>query len=290
VTQQRDRTTSLPGSCLLLLGLVLSSALAGCKSCEVVEDQLRSRENDLREAREELLRTHAYNEALQRELKSIRLSNSAHVSPELAALTYGVKSITLGRQTGGYNGDDHPGDEALQVVLEPLDPDGHAIKAPGTVQVEALEVTSEGLKRPLSSWQVSPDELRRTWRSGLLSTGYFIILPWKVYPSVEKLRVVVHLTAEDGRVFEADRDVTVHLVPAAHRKPLPPVVPGDAPALDTPLPMPRKMDGPVLEGAKGLFHRSAKTGTTEPAALWWKVPAASTEPAVMLLPPVPREP
>jgi hypothetical protein len=289
VTQQRARTTSLPARASLLVGLALSSALAGCRSSEVVEDQLRSRENDLREAREEVVRTHAYNDALQRELKAIRLSNAAHVPAELAALTYGVKSITLGRQTGGFNGDDQPGDEALQVVVEPLDPDGHAIKAPGTLQVEALEISPEGLKRPLSSWQVSPDELRRGWRSGLLSTGYFVILPWKVYPSVEKLRIIVHLTVEEGRVFEADRDVTVHLVPAAHRKPLPTAVPGESPTIDTPLPMPRRMDGPILEGGRGLFHRSAKAATTEPAALWSKAQAPPTgQAAVAILQPIPR--
>src|SRR5262249_15149152 len=153
-----------------------------------------------------------------RELSSIRHGTASKITPELASQTYTLKQISLGRGTGGFDDDHCPGDEALQVVVEPKDCDDHTIKAPGTLHVEALEIRCEGIKTPLCSWDVLPPQLRRLWRSGLLSTGYFVVLPWKNWPASEKIRVVAHFVLADGRVFEAEKDVTIRLTPPAYRK------------------------------------------------------------------------
>ena len=56
------------------------------------------------------------------ELEAIRGSPAGRISPEMASQTYTLRSLALGRQTGGYDNDDIPGDEALQVGVEPPDP------------------------------------------------------------------------------------------------------------------------------------------------------------------------
>ena len=225
---------------LLLGGMAAVSAL-GCRNpCEPVERQLHARENELLAAREELERCHAINEGLQMELQA------AHGDPNAAApgdadkpsaMVYPIRSLTLGLQTGGRDGGATGGDEALQVVVEPRDADNQSVKVPGTLQIQALEITPSGLKQPLSNWQISEDELRRSWRAGLLTTGYVLVLPWKAWPSTEKVRVVVQFHANDGRLFEADKDITVRVVPAAKRPPpMPP--PDDGPTLPPPRPLP----------------------------------------------------
>jgi hypothetical protein len=269
---------------VMLLSLGLLSAAAGCRNCELVEAELRTREIDLREVRAELARVEAHNEALVRELGALRHSAPAKMSPEQASQTYTLQQITLGRQTGGYDDDTCPGDEALQVVLEPRDPDGHTIKAPGALHVEALEVSPQGLKTALSGWDVSPDHLRRTWRSGLLGAGYYVILPWKAWPSTDKLRVVARFTLADGRLFEADKDVTLRLSTAAPRRavpaiPLPEPLPL-APPLERTLPMPRKLPGGPAPANEPV----------EPAGLWRPPRTGSLADAVELLPPAPLPP
>ena len=211
---------------LLLLGL------AGCRgsNCDLVEAELRTREMQLLDIRSERDNLVAHNQALQREINALRGGSPFKTSPEEASQTYPLHSLVLGRQTGGLDEDGQPGDEALQVFVEPRDGDGHTLKAPGTLTVHAFEITTEGLKKPLCSWEVSADELRRSWKSGLLSTGYSLVLPWKVWPSYDKVRVVAQFTLTDGRVFEQDKDVTVRLVPPAHRKP----PPGPADGVDGP--------------------------------------------------------
>jgi hypothetical protein len=266
-----------PVALLLAWGLVA----AGCQHTkrDVVESELRHREGDVHELKAEVSRLHACNDGLERELQAVRQTSAAKITPELASQTYTLKTIVLGRQTGGYDNNTIPGDEALQVVLEPRDPDDQAIKAPGTVDVQALEITPEGLKRPLSSWHVPPDQLRPTWRSGLFTTGYFLVLPWKNWPSSEHLRVVAQFTLADGRVFEADRDVVIRLEQGGDHRPPPAEVPDAPPGPplepETPLPPPRKLEPP------------APSGTT-PAVLWTMPPVpVPARPAVEVLRPIP---
>ncbi len=226
--------------------LVLAAAAApGCRSnCDLVERDLHARELDLQAAREEIDRCHALNEGLQAELQALHGDPGAWSpsgSDKPAFTPYPIRTLALGRQTGGRDGDASGGDEALQVVVQPLDADNQPVKAPGALLIQALEITPAGLKQPLSSWQISDDELRRSWRSGLLSTGYVLVLPWKVWPNNDKVRVVAQLRLPDGRLFEADKDVTVHVVPAEKRPP-----PTEAPLLPPPHPLDPPAGGPDL--------------------------------------------
>jgi hypothetical protein len=277
-------------ACLLWAG--------GCRNCDLVEAELRSRDNNLRELRADLARAEAHNEALLRELAGIRQGTVTKISPEFASQTYTLKQITLGRGTGGVDEDDCPGDDALQIALEPRDGDGHTIKAPGAVHIEAWEFNPEGLKTLLSTWDLSPEQLRQTWHSGLLSTGYLIKLPWKNWPSFEKLRVVVRFTLVDGRVFEADKDVAIRLTPAAHRKPiLPPDPAGATPTLEPvpELPPPQKVE-PKPAGASNAWWllpadsavtaKPASGNAAQPAFVWRPKAVPSVADSVQLLRPV----
>jgi hypothetical protein len=220
--------------------LLLLSA-AGCRNNDLVEGQLRTCERDLRETREALCRLESHNEALQRELITLH-HGPGQVPPEYLAQVSTVRRIVLGRQTGGYNDDYGPADTSLQVVLEPRDGEDQRIKAPGSAHIEALEINQEGLKMPLSAWDLSLEQMRRSWREGLFGSGYYLVLPWKVPPHSTSLRVVVRFMLPDGRTFEADRDVTVHLPSRAEPHPL---LPGDGPMLLDPrpaLPPPRPLE------------------------------------------------
>lgn len=279
--------------CLVTLALFLAPA-AGCRSAsDLVEAELRSLEKDLRDIKEELFRSEAQNDALQRELSAVRKgpTSAAKPTPEQASQTYTLKSIAIARGTGGYDEDGVPGDEALQLVLEPRDADGHAIKAPGSLTVQALEITVEGLKTPLDIWEVPPEQLRKKWHSGLLTHGYQVILPWRNWPTSEKLRVVARFTLADGRAYEAERDITIRLTTAARRKSVP-LLPGEAPVIappgiDIPLPPPRKVEPDVPMASPASLQRPiVRDSAVEPAEWKPKKPTPLNE-AVELLRPVP---
>ena len=273
-----------------LLPAILCLTPAGCRSNrDLVEAELRSKDRDLHCMRDELDRSVAFTESLRREVCALRGISPSHLTPEGASQTYGVTTVTLGRGTGGYDVEAGPGDEALQVVVEPKDPDGHTIKAPGTMEVQALEITKEGLKVPISTWTVSPDQLRRSWKSGLLSTGYSLILPWQMWPSSEKVRVVVRFKLDDGRLFEADKDVTVRVAPE-HKRFMPPADGTTAPELVPPPkafdpPQPRQWQGPVPNSGWGDQPLS-QTGGGQPH----RAAASPLAGAAELLRPTVRQP
>src|SRR6266700_1481151 len=133
------------GRRLPLIFIFLGSlVLAGCKNRELVENELRARDIQYREALEELGRSEARAESLEREIGAFH--HGAKITPEQAAQMFGLKRIVLGRLTGGYDNDGLPGDEALQVVIEPRDASDHSIKTPGEAQIIALEINFQGVK------------------------------------------------------------------------------------------------------------------------------------------------
>jgi hypothetical protein len=240
------------------LGAALVLGPAGCRSTKsnVVEAELRARESDVRTLREELDRAEFLNQALSRELCAVRGQPGPAGVVEKPTEPYPVRSIRLGRGTSGRPAD-CGGDDALQVQVEPIDCDGQVLKAPGSLYVEAIEVTKEGLKRPLSSWQVLPEELRRKYQSGLFNSGYMLTFPWKVQPSTEKLRVLARFQMPDGRLFEADKDITVRVMPEQRRPQLPapaevkPPAPAEMLPPPTPAPAPKPAEpGPILTRGK----------------------------------------
>ena len=235
-----------------LFSVVLLIAVGGCRSCDRVQAELRARETDVRELREELDRCGVYNQTLQQEVQTLRGQLGMPSDGSAPPAAYPVQSLVLGRQTGGRSNDVCPGDDALQVQVEPRDPEGQAIKAPGQLVVNALEITSEGIKRPLSTWVIPPEQMQRSWKAGLLTTGYVFNLPWKVWPSTEKLRITAQFQLADGRVFEADRDVTVRLTPLNRRPKVvstepPPAAPTVQPA---PIPESKPAAAPMPTGER----------------------------------------
>ncbi|MGE3808020.1 MAG: hypothetical protein AB7K24_25445, partial [Gemmataceae bacterium] len=278
------RASRLRVGIFLLVGLLIP-VVAGCRGgnrSELVESELRKKEAELLEARAEANRLEALNVALMREMQAARPGYSVEPAPEFPtpnSYSYSVKKIVLGRLTGGYDDDGWPGDEALEVALEPRDPDDHTIKAPGTLFVTALAIDPQGQKIPFSSWKVSPDELRRTWKSGLLGTGYHVILPWKGPPPSKKIRVVVRFALPDGRTLEADKDVTVRPPTELRSAPPPVIVPEGGPSFEeAPLPNPV---GPEVEAQKpkNLWQRLVGTpakNTRDPIAESKPVESRST--------------
>jgi hypothetical protein len=280
---------TVPRSQGLLVGLTILLLCPGCRNSDLVEAELRSRDRELRHLRGELTSAEWENQALTHVLQGIR--QGSPISPELASQIYTIRQITLGRQTGGYDRDDKHGDDALQVVVEPRDCDGHVLKAPGALHVEAMEINAEGVKLPLSAWDLGPEEVRRSWRSGLLTTGYVAILPWQKWPSFEKVRVVVRFILADGRLFEADKDIRVRLLPAAARQlptvtePLGPAVPGTP----RPLPAPQKIEPAPSPKNQAWWLPAGNDGKTIQASLITEPDEEepSLADAVKLLKPVP---
>jgi hypothetical protein len=222
--------------------------LLGCKSnnrYDLLEAEIRTRERELADTRAQLDQSRnllrAYEASQQR----------GAPAPAGGGVFLPVKEIAIVRGTGGVDEDGHPGDEGLLVVISPKDEDGSAVKVPARALVAAWEITPAGLKNPIGSWNVPADKLRSTWKSGLISTGYFVALPWQTLPSTDRVRVAVRLVTTDGRAFEADRDVNVR----------PPYPPRGGGGNVLPYPQPA---GPSVPAAPGVPMITPPPGGRQP--------------------------
>jgi hypothetical protein len=222
--------------------LVLVALCASCVGCfggqqrqqqELLEAELRSQERHIQEMKEELDRKEGIIHGLDVEVERCQQAAACPKQPggDSAPIVNVVRDIALGRLTGGIR--ENPKavfDDALLVVLQPRDPEGHVIKAPGSVHIDVFEITPQGLKSPLSSWDITQRELRRLWDEPLIGgPSYRITLTWKALPTTEKLRVVARFTTLDGKLFEAERDITIQLPSGIARPGLPVGIPGYCP-------------------------------------------------------------
>jgi hypothetical protein len=247
---------------ILCCALSLLPAAAGCRNTrgELVEAELRTKERMLREAREELERTRLVNEALEHEF--IRRQQGCPPG----AGTSGVlppKDITLANGTGGLDEDLKPGDEALMVVVLPRDEDRNPVRAVGTLTVTAWEIMPGGVKVPLGTWEVNSTDLRKTWKSGLIGSGFFVTLAWTRPPTQERLRVAARLVLPDGRTYEADKDVNIRPLPGAAPPPI-----EKMPSL--PVPAPEPGPGPPIPDPPPAVILPPVPSTT--AARWHPLP------------------
>ncbi len=196
---------------LVLLGGIVCLA-TGCRAItrspyDQIEAELRTRERELAEARAQLQNSKQLNDAYARTPRGPDCGDAA------PAPYQPIKEIVLGSGTGGADNDDQPGDEALQVVLVPRDGDNSAVKVPANVTVFAFEVAKNGTKAAIGRWDVPPDTLRKNWKSGLLSTGYYLTMQWDQLPAYDRVKLLVRMQTLDGRVFEAEKEVTVRVLP-----------------------------------------------------------------------------
>src|SRR5262249_5116757 len=196
-------------SVALPLFAALAIGAVGCRSdSRRVESELRAREEDVRTLKDEVDRLGCSNAALTHELAAMRGEPGPDGIIHKPSEPYPVRSLAIGRQTGGRH-DDSRYDHGLVVVITPPHAEDQADKAPGELIVGVIETPREGESRPLWRYAITPDELRCTWQSGLFSTGYRLSLPFKRWPTSDRLRVVAHFRMINGRVFEAGKDVVV---------------------------------------------------------------------------------
>src|SRR4051812_31512422 len=84
------RTENMRAGCRLwFLVLAFACISLGCKRNDLLENELRERDNQYREALDELGRTEHRNHAMEREVDALR--KGAPVTPEQAAQTFGLK-------------------------------------------------------------------------------------------------------------------------------------------------------------------------------------------------------
>ncbi len=134
---------------------------------------------------------------------------------------YTIKRIRLGKSTGGANTDAKPGDDAVKVVIEPIDQHGSVIKTAGSVKVQVFDLAAPKAKNLLAESNHVPNTVTKHWVSGFMGGYFTFTCPLPATPDHSELTVraefVEYLT---GKTFTAQKVVKVDLPPPAETQPV----------------------------------------------------------------------
>lgn len=198
------------------MSLVTVLAVSGCVArgnVDVLEAELRDQEDRLFTLQSQLQSTRHDLAATERETDSLRQQladrGEKTLAPEQADAVFSAVGLRFRNLlTGTLDRDGKPGDDAVNVVIEPHDADGGTVKLPGAMRFELVE--ADGL-RSVGQWEFTAEETRDRWRNGLMGEGFVFRLNWESPPQKERVWLRAELTTVDGRRFTATRELKVEL-------------------------------------------------------------------------------
>ena len=95
---------------------------------------------------------------------------------------YHVTAVQLDRLTGGDDYDGKPGDDGVTVYLQPVDQDGHVIKAAGGIRIELFDLANPNGQLRIGEYRLDVDHARKAWHGRLMTHHYTIKCPWRIGP------------------------------------------------------------------------------------------------------------
>ncbi len=173
-----------------------------------LEEELRV-EQDKNRALSKRVESLAADLAKKREqLKALR-----GLGPDRLKNLFTLKKIELGSHTGGIDTDDKPGHDAIKVILEPIDEDGHVIKAAGAIQIRLLDLSVKDLGKGLIAEQSFPvEKASKRWSGGLFTNHYSFTCPLPKEKSLSRPEITVRVSFTEyltGNVFTAQKLCTI---------------------------------------------------------------------------------
>lgn len=191
---------------VLACGLMLVAVLAaGCgigsarKAPAEIKVQQIAREKT--ELMRDLQQAKAENQQLAEQIKALS------VFPEDKPLNpYKLQRIKITRYSNFYDKDNDGKREKLIVYVEPVDLDGDAVKAAGTMDVQLWNLNNLNGQAMLAQWQIGPNDLRKLWYDTLVSANYRLIFDAPPELDVLAEPLTVKVTFTDYLTGEIFRD------------------------------------------------------------------------------------
>lgn len=125
---------------------------------------------------------------------------------------YTVKRIRLGASTCGGDTDGKQGDDAVKVVIEPIDQHGSVIKAAGRVSIRVFDLAAPEATNLLAESSHDPNTVTKHWVSGFMGGYFAFTCPLPAPPAHSELTVRVEFIEYlTGKTFTAQKVVKVDL-------------------------------------------------------------------------------
>ncbi len=205
----RGGVASLPRAAAVLASLLLFGCDAQRESMTGLRMQIDAQKKQIVDLEKRIVTLEEERDAQARQIATLQ-----RIAPDRMAKLVTVDRIVLDRLTGGYDEDGRPGDEGVVAYIQPLDADGHVIKAAGSIRMEVFDLANPPERSLVCRGDWDVDHTRKAW-SGRLWTNHFTVrCPWpppdRRPPAHRELTVRVEFTELlTGRKFTAQTACTI---------------------------------------------------------------------------------
>jgi cell division protein FtsB len=184
----------------ILLFLLLVTGCATPDNKELLAEQIEQLTQEKAQLQGQVKQYNSENKELK---DQIQVLSGLPENVKLENLNRVVK-VNISRYTGFFDKDNDGKKEKLIVYIQPVDEQGDALKAVGTVEVQLWDLNKTNGEAMLGQWKVEPDELKKLWFATIVSINYR--LTFDVADIIENLDepLTVKVTFTDyltGKVF-----------------------------------------------------------------------------------------
>jgi hypothetical protein len=184
-----------------LIGLLVTGCGIGSERKDPYEIKAQQIAQEKTELMRALQQTKAENEQLAEQIKALSiLPKDQRINP------YELKRIKISRFSNFYDKNNDGKREKLIVYVEPIDAEGDAVKAAGTMDVQLWDLNNLNGQAMLGQWHVDPNELRKLWYDTLVSANYRLVFDTPKQLDVLADPLTVKVTFTDYLTGEIFRD------------------------------------------------------------------------------------
>ncbi len=140
-----------------------------------------------------------------------KLSDRELAETIVAALDPDVDYVYIDpRSTGSGDFDERPGDDGLDVVIEPRNKHGCFVAESGALTIVLLDPALSGQSARVARWEIDETAARKALKSGGQEQGMAFQLPWPGdKPEHTRLNLFVRYHKPGGGVLEAEREIRI---------------------------------------------------------------------------------
>jgi len=124
--------------------------------------------------------------------------------------------LQLASLSGGYDTDGKAGDDGLVLFVQPVDRDGHVIKAAGALRVTVYDLQQPPDDNVVARYSFTPEATRKLWYGRLMTHHFTVRCPWPTgrVPAHDELTAhVVFIDLLTGRELTVQQAYKVVLPP-----------------------------------------------------------------------------
>ena len=190
----------------VILASILVILLAGCEDAGTAHRTLLAQlQGERSQLTAELQESKAKEQRLQQQVQTL---SGLKADAEFEKL-YDLEKIKLTSYTNLYDKDKDGRFEKLIVYVQPIDAEGDVRKAVGRVDVELWDINRPNGQAMIGKWQVSPEELKKTWYS-LMVVNYRLVFDVSEIVEQYSEPLTVRVTFTDyltGKVFKEQKTI-----------------------------------------------------------------------------------